>query len=95
LNALQERRGRPTIDAFVSRSFGSRPMAFEALAASTRDLLFDPDRGSGVLPYKTGGLRFGLVTAVALAASPEEAEDLLLDFSTRLPAQAEPSSGGA
>jgi hypothetical protein len=95
LNAVQERCGRPTINAFVSRSFRSQPIAFDALAASTRDLLFDPDRGSGVIPYKTGGLQLGFVTAVALAASPEEAEDLLLDFSAMLPAHAELSSGGA
>jgi len=94
LNAVQERCGRPAISAFVSRSFRSRPIAFDALAASTRDLLFAPDRGSGVLPYKTGGLQFGVVTAVALAASPEEAHDLLLDFSTRLPAHTEPSPDG-
>ena len=94
LNAVQERCGRPTINAFVSRSFRSQPIDFDALAASTRDLLFDPDRGSGVIPYKTGGLQFGFVTAVALAESPEEAHDLLLDFSTRLPAHAEPSPSG-
>lgn len=87
LNEMQERRGHPAINAFVSRSLRTQPISFEALAASTRDLLFDPDRGSGVLPYKTGGFEFGFVTALALAASPEEAEQLLLAFTSRLPAR--------
>jgi hypothetical protein len=85
LNALQERHGRPSIQAFVSRSLRTVPTTFEALAALTRDLLFDPDRGSGVLPHKTGAFEFGIVTALALAASPEEAEQLLLAFASRLP----------
>ena len=87
LNEMQERRGQPVINAFVSRSLPTQPISFEALAASTRDLLFDPERGSGVLPYKTGGFEFGFVTAIALAASPEEAERLLLAFASRLPAR--------
>ena len=87
LNATQERRGQPTIDAFVSRSLRTEPISFEALAALTRDLLFDPERGSGILPYKTGGFEHGSVTALALARSPREAEELLLTFASRLPAR--------
>jgi hypothetical protein len=87
LNQMQERRGRPAINAFVSSSLRTQPISFEALAASIRDRLFDPDRGSGILPYKTGAFEFGFVTALALAASPEEAEQLLLAFTSRLPAR--------
>jgi len=84
LNATPERRGRFNIDAFVSRSLRTRPTSFQAVAALTRDLLFDRDRGSGVLPYKTGAFGLGLVTAVALAPSLEEAEQLSSEFASRL-----------
>jgi hypothetical protein len=84
LNATPKRRGRSSIDAFVSRSLRTRPTSFQAVAALTRDLLFDRDRGSGVLPYKTGAFGLGLVTAVALAPSLEEAEQLSSEFASRL-----------
>jgi len=95
LNAMQKSRGRSSIHAFASRSLRTRPISFEAVAALTRDLLFDPDLGSGVLPYKTGGFAFGFVTALALAPSPKAADALLLDFGSRLPAATAPSSDGA
>jgi biotin carboxylase len=90
LNGMQERCGRPLINAFLSRALRTRPMSFQTLTELTRDLFFDPERGSGVLPYKTGGLRFGIVTSVALAASAEAADGMMSEFASRLPKAEEP-----
>jgi hypothetical protein len=60
-------------------------MCFQTLKGLTRDLFFDPERGCGVLPYKPGGARLGVVTAVALAASAGAADGLMSAFASRLP----------
>jgi len=76
LSAVAARTGRPQVPAFVSGMVETRAASFGRLKAAIGHLLFDPDRGTGVLPYATGCLEHGSCALVALAGSRLRAAEL-------------------
>lgn len=76
LNAAQRDAALPEIGGFVSGSIETVASSFAELRDSIDDLLFSPERGSGLIPYVTGGLPYGKCGIVALAASSDEAGEL-------------------
>ena len=62
--------------AFVSGSVATGAGCFAQVRAALGALLFDPERGSGVVPYATGGLGAGRCAVVALAGSRLRAAEL-------------------
>jgi hypothetical protein len=76
LNAFQRKAARPEISAFVSGTLETRAGSFAELRDSIDDLLFSPERGTGVVPYVTGCLPYGKCGVVALAGSAPEANEL-------------------
>ncbi len=76
LNAAAGRAGRPQARAFVSGTVGTRAASFVRVKAAIGHLLFDPDRGTGVVPYATGCLEHGQCSLVALAGSRLRAAEL-------------------
>ena len=69
LNAAARRAGGPQASAFVSGTVDTRARSFARVRAAVGHLLFDPDRGTGVVPYATGCLEHGRCSLVALASS--------------------------
>jgi hypothetical protein len=59
LNEATARSGRPQAPAFVSGTVATGARSFARVKAAIGHLLFDPDRGTGVLPYATGCLDHG------------------------------------
>ncbi len=86
LNRAAERSGRPPAPAFVSGTVETRARSFARVKAAIGHLLFDPDRGTGVLPYATGCLEHGKCALVALAASRLRAAELYGAAQARLEA---------
>jgi hypothetical protein len=76
LNATAGRAGRPQALAFVSGMVETRARSFAQVRAAVGHLLFDPDRGTGVIPYATGCLEHGQCALVALAGSRLRAAEL-------------------
>ena len=76
LNAAAVRSGRPQVLAFVSGTVQTRAASFARLKSAIGHLLFDPDRGTGVLPYATGCLEHGSCSLVALGGSRLRAAEL-------------------
>jgi hypothetical protein len=62
--------------AFVSGSVTTGAGGFAQVRAALGTLLFDPERGSGVVPYATGALSAGRCAVVALAGSRLRAAEL-------------------
>lgn len=62
--------------AFVSGTLRTSAPRFADVRATLDPLLFDPERGSGVVPYATGGLAQGRCAVVALAGSRLRAAEL-------------------
>jgi hypothetical protein len=62
--------------AFVSGSVETGAGCFARVRAALGPLLFDPERGSGVVPYATGALGAGRCAVVALADSRLRAAEL-------------------
>ena len=62
--------------AFVSGTVPTGTQRFADVRATLGALLFDPERGSGVVPYVTGGLGQGRCAVVALAGSRLRAAEL-------------------
>jgi hypothetical protein len=62
--------------AFVSGTVPTGAQRFADVRATLGALLFDPEQGSGVVPYATGGLGQGRCAVVALAASRLRAAEL-------------------
>ena len=62
--------------AFVSGTVQTGAPRFADVRATLGTLLFDPERGSGVVPYATGGLGQGRCAVVALAGSRLRAAEL-------------------
>jgi hypothetical protein len=76
LNATAGRAGRPQALAFVSGMVETRARSFAQVRAAVGHLLFDPDRGTGVIPYATGCQEHGQCALVALAGSRLRAAEL-------------------
>lgn len=76
LNAAAARSGRPQAPAFVSGTVETRARSFARVRAAVGHLLFDTDRGTGVVPYATGCLEHGQCSMVALASSRLRAAEL-------------------
>jgi hypothetical protein len=76
LNASASRAGRPQAPAFVSGMVDTRARSFARVRAAVGHLLFDPDRGTGVVPYATGCLEHGQCALVALGPSRFRAAEL-------------------
>jgi hypothetical protein len=76
LNAAAAVAGRPQVPAFVSGTVETRVASFARLKSAIGHLLFDPDRGTGVLPYATGCLEHGTCSLVALGGSRLRAAEL-------------------
>ena len=62
--------------AFVSGNVRTGASGFSQVRSALGTLLFDPERGSGVVPYATGGLAGGRCALVALAGSRLRAAEL-------------------
>jgi hypothetical protein len=62
--------------AFVSGTVQTGAGRFAEVRAALGTLLFDPERGSGVVPYATGGLTAGRCALAALAGSRLRAAEL-------------------
>jgi biotin carboxylase len=86
LNQAAARSGRPQAPAFVSGTVATRIPTFARLKAAIGHLLFDPDRGTGVVPYATGCLDHGACAMVALAGSRLRAAELYGAAQARLEA---------
>lgn len=86
LNQAAARSGRPQAPAFVSGTVDTRAPTFARVKAAIGHLLFDPDRGTGVLPYATGCLEHGKCAIVALAGSRLRAAELYGAAQARLEA---------
>jgi hypothetical protein len=86
LNQAAARSGRPPAPAFVSGTVDTRARTFARVRAAIGHLLFDPDRGTGVLPYATGCLEHGKCALVALAGSRLRAAELYGAAQARLEA---------
>jgi hypothetical protein len=86
LNQTAARSGRPPAPAFVSGTVDTRARSFARVKAAIGHLLFDPDRGTGVLPYATGCLDHGKCSLVALAGSRLRAAELYGAAQARLEA---------
>jgi hypothetical protein len=86
LNQTAARSGRPQAPAFVSGTVDTRARSFARVKAAIGHLLFDPDRGTGVLPYATGCLDHGKCALVALAGSRLRAAELYGAAQARLEA---------
>ena len=77
LAAAARASGRPAPRALATNRTPAQACSFRELRTRLGDLLYDPARGSGVLPYATGALREGVCRHAAFAATPEEADQLL------------------
>ena len=86
LNAAAVRTGRPQVAAFVSGTVETRAASFGRLKSAIGHLLFDPGRGTGVLPYATGCLEHGSCSLVALGGSRLRAAELFGAARARLEA---------
>jgi hypothetical protein len=86
LNAAAGQAGRPQAPAFVSGTVQTRAVSFARVKAVIGHLLFDPDRGTGVVPYATGCLEHGTCSFVALAGSRLRAAELYGAAQARLEA---------
>jgi hypothetical protein len=86
LNEAATRSGRPPAPAFVSGTVDTRAASFRGVKAAIGHLLFDPDRGTGVVPYATGCLEHGKCAMVALAGSRLRAAELYGAAQARLEA---------
>jgi hypothetical protein len=86
LNAAARLAGRPQAPAFVSGTVESRAASFGRVRSAIGHLLFDPDRGTGVVPYATGCLEHGKCSLVALAGSRLRAAELYGAAQARLEA---------
>jgi biotin carboxylase len=69
-------RARLKSPAFFSGTVETRAASFARVKAAIGHLLFDPDRGTGVVPYATGCLEDGRCSLVALARSRLRAAEL-------------------
>jgi hypothetical protein len=76
LNEAAAGAGRPPAPAFVSGTVDTRARSFARVKAAIGHLLFDPDRGTGVVPYATGCLEHGKCSMVALAGSRLRAAEI-------------------
>ena len=86
LNAFAARAGRPEAPAFVSGTVETRASSFARVRAVMGHLLFDPDRGTGIVPYATGCLEHGKCSLVALSSSRLRAAELYGAAQARLEA---------
>ena len=86
LNAAADGAGRPLAPAFVSGTVDTRARSFARVKAAIGHLLFDSDRGTGVVPYATGCLDHGKCALVALAGSRLRAAELYGAAQARLEA---------
>lgn len=86
LNAAAAAAGRPEAPAFVSGTVDTRAASFARVRAAIGHLLFDPDRGTGVVPYATGCLDYGKCALVALGGSRLKAAELYGAAQARLEA---------
>jgi hypothetical protein len=86
LNEAAAGAGRPAAPAFVSGTVDTRARNFSRVRAAVGHLLFDPDRGTGLVPYATGCLEHGKCAMVALAGSRLRAAELYGAAQARLEA---------
>ena len=86
LNAAAAAADRPQAPAFVSGTVDTRARTFARVRAAIGHLLFDPDRGTGVVPYATGCLDYGKCALVALGRSRLKAAELYGAAQARLEA---------
>ena len=86
LNAAAAGSGRPQAPAFVSGTVDTRAASFARVKAAIGHLLFDADRGTGIVPYATGCLEHGKCAMVALAGSRLRAAELYGAAQARLEA---------
>ncbi len=77
LAAAAEASGLPAPRALATNRCPAQARSFAALCDRLGDLLYDPSRGSGVVPYAPGSLREGVFRHAAFAATPEQADELL------------------
>jgi len=68
--------GRLSAAAFVSGTVPTRAASFGALRQVLGRLLYDPDRGTGIVPYATGWLDQGRCPIVALGPDRHQASEL-------------------
>ena len=86
INEAAAHAGRRPAPAFVSGTVSTRAGSFRRVRAAIGHLLFDPDRGTGVVPYATGCLEHGRCSMVALAGSRLRAAELYGAAQARLEA---------
>ena len=86
LNVSQREAGYPEIGAFASGTVEAEARSFGELREMWDEQLFCPERGSGLVPYMPGLLRYGKCGVVALAGTREEAEELYQQANSSLAA---------
>ena len=89
--ALGQRLRAP---AFVSGIVPARTASFGRLREMLGRLLYDPDRGSGIVPYGTGWLDQGRCPIVALGGDRNQASELLGKAQAAMTAKGVDISGG-
>ncbi len=67
-------RGRPPVAAFSSAWVSTQAASFAEVRDALSGLLFDPGRGTGVVPYATGNLGHHSLGVIAFGGSRAEAE---------------------
>jgi hypothetical protein len=79
-----QRLGVPPPAAFRCRSVATPATDFDDLVRLSGGLLYDPARGEGIVPYSVAALEFGKVGIASFAASPERAEEIFGESTTRI-----------
>ncbi len=84
LNVAQREAGFPEVRAFTSGTIETEARTFTELRDVWEDRLFCPETGTGLVPSAPGMLRVGKCGVVALATTPQEADELYQDASAAM-----------
>jgi Pre ATP-grasp domain len=80
LNESQARDGRPLIKALLSVKVSSRCTSFSEMEEHCGALFFDPETGSGAVPYNTGCLPYGMCEVAFLGNSMQVVKSIYEAF---------------
>ena len=72
LNRIQIKKGRPSIEAFVSARLETKADSFSELRELYGHLFFNSETGKGLVPYNTGCLEIGKFNIAVLGKSRRE-----------------------
>jgi hypothetical protein len=81
INTIQRRHRRPLVGGFVNTNVPNVRCTFTELAGRAGDLLFDPQTGSGIVPFRLNWEK-AQISIAALADSPATADALYRAFVT-------------